>query len=81
MQFILLPEENITRRKVESIDCVNKREARFNSKCKMKTSFYSESIVNKIRVECSDKAVNIPAHHPISLPIVSAELACNTRSI
>ena len=75
MQFILLPEENITRRKVESIDCVNKREARFNSKCKMKTSFYSESIVNKIRVECSDKAMKISDHLSVTLSAVSAEVA------
>ena len=60
---------------VKSIDCVNKRKVRFDSKLKMKTSFYSEPIKDKIRIECGDKAVEISAHHHVSLPIASAELA------
>ena len=39
------------------------------------SSFYSESIKNKIRVECGDKAEKISTHHTVSVPIVYTELA------
>ena len=72
MLYILLTLESTL---VESIDCMNKREVRFDSKCKMKTSFYSKSIKDKIRVEGSDKAEENSTHHPNSLSIVPAGLA------
>ena len=55
---------------VKSIDCVNKREVRFDSKCKIKTSFYSAPSKDKIRIKCGDKAVEISAHHPYLFPLL-----------
>ena len=66
---------------VDSIDCRDKGEVRFGSKCKMKISPHPESIKGKIRVKCSDKAVETSDHLLVSLSIVSTEVARVQASI
>ena len=46
------------------IDYMNKRDVRFDSTSKMKTSSYLGSIKNRTRIEGSDKAANISEQLP-----------------
>ena len=54
---------------------MNKRDARFHYTCKMKTSSPLGSIKNRIRIEGSDKAVNLSEHHPVTPSFISSEMA------
>ena len=60
---------------VDSIDCVDKGDVRFDSKCKMKISSHPEPIKGKTRVECGDKTLGTSDHLLVSLSNVSSEVA------
>ena len=54
---------------------MNKRDARFDSKCKMKTSSHLGSIKNRTRIKGSEKAGNISEQLPVTPSVISAEMA------
>ena len=60
---------------MDSIDYMNKRDARFNSPCKMKSSSHLGSIKNRTRLEGSDKAANISEQLPVTPSNISSEMA------
>ena len=67
----------------KSSDYMNNREIWFDSKCKIKTSFYLSSIEDKVRVERYDKAMTCEfsqfeensVHHSTSISSFAAGLA------
>ena len=60
---------------MDSIDYMTKRDARFDSTCKMKNSSPLGSIKNKTRIEGSDKTANISEQLPVTPSVISVEMA------
>ena len=60
---------------VDSVDYMDKRVVRFDSKCKMNTSSHMESTKDKIRIECRDKAKKISDQLSVTLSDASAVVA------
>ena len=59
----------------DTIDYMDKRDVRFDSIFKMKTSSLMGSIKDRISIECSEKAMNISEQLPVTPSVVSAEMA------
>ena len=59
----------------DSVDYINKREVRFDSICKMKTSIDIKPSKDRISIECCDKALQISEQISDTPSVVSAEMA------
>ena len=54
---------------------MDKGDVRFDSISKMKTSSLTGSSKDRISVDCSDKALNVPEQVSVTPSVVSAEMA------